>query len=246
MIHAEPLPLERLPLTEIATACRREIARYRRHETSDTRYCLEIFRRALVHFNGNTSSRPDEAAGELLVQIYSEFIKANINRAALRALAFDDLVQQIWLRFWRAADAGLAFPSLEAALRYLKLTTATTVIEERRRASNEWRSVSLEQRAEASGEQELVSDSADLFSQHTRQRFRDRCGEMLTDPLERRIFWRRYGMGFAPREIATQLAREGALIKGRPPTARAVSDALDRIFKRLEDDPEIQDLLRND
>src|SRR5262245_24340812 len=134
------------PLAELEARCRHEPRRYRRSEPSDSRFCLEIFRRALA-LTGRTpadralGSAPatedesrsatyaDEEARTTLVRIYSEFIKAHINPAALRNTPLEDLVQQVWLRFWRAANNGLYFPSLEAALRYLERATLSTLIE---------------------------------------------------------------------------------------------------------------------
>jgi hypothetical protein len=94
---------------------------------------------------------------------------------------------------------------------------------------------------------DIFSDSkTDLFIQHARQRFHKRCREVIIDPLEHHIFWLRYGAALPPREIAQHLADEGVLIKDRQPTARLVSDTLDRICKRLCLDSEIRDLLAGD
>jgi len=73
-----------------------------------------------------------------------------------------------------------------------------------------------------------------------------RCQELLADPLERQVFWMRYSMGYAPREIARELAQQGISIKARAPTARIVSDLLEQMIKRLAADPEIRDLLQSD
>src|SRR5919197_352841 len=97
MFEQDRLTLEQWPLTEIDRACQRETTRYRRREPSDTRFCLEIFRRALIYDGGNPPIRVDEAAGEILTRTYTEFIKAQINRTALQASSIDDLVQQVWL-----------------------------------------------------------------------------------------------------------------------------------------------------
>ena len=56
----------------------------------------------------------------------------------------------------------------------------------------------------------------------------------------------RYDVGMPPRELARVMQAKAMLIKEKPATARAVSDLLDRTFKRLEDDTQIQDLLRDD
>ncbi len=92
----------------------------------------------------------------------------------------------------------------------------------------------------------MVRPEADLFHQLVRKRFRDRCREVLRDPLEHRVFWMRYSMGMPPRDIAATLLRTGIQINGRNPTARRISDLLERSCKQLQNDPEIRDLLRSD
>lgn len=239
-----------LTLTALDTACREETTHHRHGKPSDPRFCMEIFRRALLlAAQRDTNGAPvyaDEAARSVLVSIYTDFIKAHINRAATRTTALDDLVQQVWLRFWQAASKGLVFSSLEAALTYLNLATISTCIENNRRTRIQRRSESLEQVVAALGDEALTDASADPFDQHIQQRFRTRCRELLTDPLEIQIFWMRHSMGLPPREIARELIRDGVLIKARQMTARAVSDLLERVFNRLGQDPEIQDLLRSD
>lgn len=243
-------PIEQRSLVELEARCQTETRRFRHTQPSDPRFCLEIFRRALRQSalaQGSISTTyTDEEARAALVRIYSEFIKAHINRAALRSTPIDDLVQQAWLRFWRAANAGLTFQTLESALTYLKQVTISTLIEDQRRERKRWRDESLQQIAETDSGKTLAASDADLFDQLVRQRFRIRCREVLVDPLEYRVFYMRYSMGQPPREIAHVLADEQVSIKGRSPTARAVSDLLDRICKQLCLDPEIRALLEND
>jgi DNA-directed RNA polymerase specialized sigma24 family protein len=262
---------ETLSLNDLESVCHQETQRYKNGMVSDTRFCLEIFRRALIQINPlHTATVPkeaamidldparsgrirdnapiyaDEAARVALVRIYTEFIKAQISRAAIRTTSIDDLVQQVWLRFWQAANNGLTFPSLEMALSYLKQTTVSALIEDQRRERKRRRDESLQQIITTAGEATLVDSGADLFARHTQQRFRVRCREVLTDPLEYRVFWMRYSMALPPRKVARLLATEGVLIKNRSPTARMISDLLDGSFKRLQLDGEIQDLLRGD
>lgn len=246
--------LEQLSLAELETACRQSTALYRRGEgaQSDPRFCLEIFRRALrlraeESTDATSAASYDEDAWNVLVDIYTDFIKANINRQARHTEALDDLIQQVWLRFWRVARQGrLDFPSLDAALSYIKITTVTTLIESRRAFLERRREESLAYLNETTGTEPVAGTGNDPFTQHARKLFRDRCREVLTDPLEYRVFWMRYSMGIPPREIARQLADEGVMIRERKPNARVVSDLLERSFKRLKLDPEIRDLLRND
>lgn len=242
-------------LTTLAAACRRETEHYRHKRKSDTRYCLEIFRRALRRSTTFPAhAYEDEDARNLLTEIYSEFIRANLNRSALRYTSFDDLVQQTWLRFWQAAERGLAFESLEAALSYLRLTTVSAVMEAKRQEIRELRDLSLTELAACShasdggeGEAELATDSPDPVAEAAiYARFRARCRELLKtpDPLVYRIFSLRYALCLPPKMIASQLAQEGVLIRQRRPTPRLVSDLLEQAMRRLAADPEIRDLLR--
>ncbi|NJO83294.1 MAG: sigma-70 family RNA polymerase sigma factor, partial [Blastochloris sp.] len=185
----------------------------------------------------------DEDARTVLISIYTEFIKAQVSPAATKMMALDDITQQVWLRFWRAANHGLDFPTLSAALNYLKQTTISTLIESQRQARKRLRDESLQQLSESGDDFQRDGDS-DLFSGLTQQRFRSRCREVLSDPLEYRVFWMRYSIGLPPRVIARDLEKEGVQIKGRTPTAGAISDMLDRVFRRLRADKEVQDLLR--
>jgi len=241
-------PLEYQPLEDLTRACRGETIKFRKGQTSDGRFCLEIFRRALridaSHSDGNAPIYLDDAARETIIAIYTDFIQAQINRQAVPWIERDDVVQQIWLRFWQAARSGLSFPTLQAALSYLHLATVTTVIEVRRRERQRQREESLEQ---PEGRSERVLFAAqDMFSEYTRRRFVTRCQEILAEPLERQVFWMRYSMGYAPREIARELAQQGISIKARAPTARIVSDLLEQMIKRLAVDLEIRDLLQSD
>jgi RNA polymerase sigma factor (sigma-70 family) len=270
MAHESPLP-ESLPLAALEAACRQETRRFRNAGVGDSRFCFEIFRRALLHTAdllvsadgartpqrsikrsvrpSSTETTPtygDEAARTVLVQIYTDYIKAHINREAARMTPLDDLVQQVWFRFWRAANNQLIFPSLEAALNYLKQTTISTLLEDQRQWRKRQRDTSLHEIMSRISEHTLIDSSADLFLAHIQQRFRDRCREVLTDPFEYRVFWMRYGRGLPPREIARELDGEGVLANARPMTARTVSDLLERCCRRLRTDPEIQDLLRGD
>lgn len=248
---SEAHPARGLDIAALVAACLRETARWRREGASDSRFCLEIFRRALLR---QGAAFLDEPAREALVQIYSDHIRANISRKALPGHADDDLVQQAWLRFWQAASNGsLEFLSLEAALGYLRLTTVSTVIEARRQALRRQRELALADLADGAdgadtaGAAALSDAQADApFEALQRARFRERCRELLDDPLTYYVFWLRYSMGYPPREIAAKLDAMGIRLRGRGPTARAVSDLIERAIQRLAADQEIRDLLQGD
>ncbi len=102
------MDVENLPLSSLEAACRRETRQHLRGAPSDGRYCLEIIRRAMLRSVEHSDTRApysDSVAQEAFVQIYTEFIKANINRAALYKVSIDDLVQQVRTRDeWRLSS----------------------------------------------------------------------------------------------------------------------------------------------
>jgi RNA polymerase sigma factor (sigma-70 family) len=245
------LTVHDLPLLELESACVRETRRFRERGASDARFCLEIFRRALQHSvaSGSAPMRSptyaDEAARATLVRIYTEYIRAQINRKALGQQAIDDLIQEVWRNFWMAANGGLLFPTLEAALSYLKLATASVVIKHLRRVQSRAREDSIQAMSAETGEAPLPAPDEGPFNAHIRQRFRARVRELLGATLEGEIYWLRYGHGYSPREIAALLAKTPHNADDRL-TARRVSDILERCIQRLSADPEIRDLLQAD
>jgi RNA polymerase sigma factor (sigma-70 family) len=244
---AEERSLSQLSIAELEQRCRQETQRFRQQGQSDPRYCLEIFQRALRLSPSADGPRfAEEPAREILIGIYTSYIEATLNRQAQRSSSPEDLVQQVWLRFWSAATKGLDFGSLEEALSYLRRTTVTTMIEEQRQLRRRGRDESLQQHIAEVGEAATIDLRSDLFAEHVRQGFRERCRTLIPDPLEYRVFTLRYGVGLPPREIARQLAGAGIRLREREPTARAVSDLLERIFNRLRQDRDIQDLIGED
>ncbi len=242
--------LQQITLTELVAACKRETARFQHSGTSAPRYCLELFHRALRLSNtaeadaGTATPYADDAAREQLVLLYTDYILAQINRAAIPSHWRSELVQDVWRNFWQAANHGLAFNTLAAALAYLKQVTVSEVIKYRRRKYRRAREESLQELTERVGE-EPTTETTDLFETHVRTRFRERCAEVIRDSEEYRIFWLRYGLGYRPKEIA-RLLTDANPSTSRRYTERNVSDILERCFRRLSEDSESRALLQSD
>lgn len=243
--------LQQIALAELVAACRRETVRFQREGASDSRFCLEIFRRALRMgtldrpTKGTAPAYADEAAREQLVVLYTEYILAQVSRKALPTQARGELIQDVWRNFWQAANHGLTFDTLAAALAYLRQVTISEVIKHRRGGYRRAREESLQALVERAGEEPAISPAADLFEAHARSRFRERCAEVINDPHEYRIFWLRYGLGYSPKEIALRICEPGFSAAPRY-TARNISDILERCFRRLSEDAEIRALLQSD
>lgn len=242
--------LQLMTLDQVEAACHRETQRFRRDEPNDSRFCLEIFRRALQRLDskspGGGPMYANEDARNSLVTIYTGYIEAHISPTHPSTTPRADLVNEVWRRFWLRANSGLDFDSLPGALRFLKLTVVSTLIEDQRVRRKHWRSRSLEQWMETASQLALADSTAEPFSEHVRRRFRERCREIITDPLERDIFHMRESMGMPARDIARKLRRDGKTIQGKAATPALVSLVLSKIFQRLQQDPEIRELLGGD
>ncbi len=95
---------EQLTLRELEAICRRETRLYFQDQSSDSRFCLEIFRRALllqsvrsdaIEQHPGSPAYADKEARAALVRMYTEFIHANIQRKTSQYYQLDDLTQQV-------------------------------------------------------------------------------------------------------------------------------------------------------
>ena len=233
-MESEQLLPRQLPMVELERYCRAETLKRRRQETDDPRYCLEIFRRALA-------IPADHEARETLVALYTSFIEAKLPASPLvmAITSREDLVQDTWFFFWRAARNGrLTFRTLPQALAYLGLARKSAVFNALRSARKPEQSLE--------SEAEIADPMADPFSGMIKQAFLERLRVVVDDPLHSRIFWLRYHDELPPRQIAELLNRERVSLDGQSPTAQAISQLLYQLCRRLEQDAEIQRLLKND
>jgi DNA-directed RNA polymerase specialized sigma24 family protein len=112
-------PPKEMSLRELSILSTIELARYRRKEPSNDKYCLEIFRRAVVERNHD--------AWAVLQQQFNENVRLWIGRhphkeSALRHEDEQSYIDDTFARFWRAvSEQRLTFSTLAAALNYLHL-----------------------------------------------------------------------------------------------------------------------------
>jgi hypothetical protein len=78
-VALEPIPCV-MSISVLAEYCKREISNYRRGETCDERYCLELLRRATLQC--------DQSAWECLQQVFGEILRSWMRRHPRREAAF--------------------------------------------------------------------------------------------------------------------------------------------------------------
>ncbi len=111
--------LDEMSLATLVECSVREMAKYRRKEPCDDKYCLEIFRRAVVLHDNN--------AWIALQRQFGENVRLWLGGHSHRELALRYESEQTYIddafrRFWQAvSDQSLLFTTIASALSYLRL-----------------------------------------------------------------------------------------------------------------------------
>jgi DNA-directed RNA polymerase specialized sigma24 family protein len=253
-MHEEDV--QTLSLEVLSKRFQEETRRYRKTRDGDPRYGLEIVHRALRlvrprQLLSDGAVQPavyaDEDARNVLTACFNDYIKAQLNKHGLRVAQRDpdDLLQEVWTKFWSVDESKRSFETLASFFSYLKLTAVRTLsaaVEQGDRRKDEQ---SIQAMNELAGYDSFADPAADPFTQTAQRRFQERWREIITDPLEQELLML-YIKGYRPREIAAELVARGMMLNGRLPDSAMVSYRIDSILERLASDPEIGDLLRAD
>lgn len=189
--------IRQMNITLLADRCTDEMKLHRRKETYDDRFCLEIFRRAIIQ-------RMDQA-WEVLQQRFGETVRIWLhshasNDVALMRDSEENYVALTFSRFWYAVrDQHLEFSSLNAALSYLH-ATLNGILTDTLRSHLRSREVPIPE--PGSSEEPLSEDSVDASSAW------QSIQSLLIDQREQRVAYLLYYCGLKPREIVTRCPQE--------------------------------------
>src|SRR2546421_8419659 len=112
--------LSQMNLSLLADRCSDAMKLHRRKESYDDRYCLEIFRRAIIQHV--------DQAWSVLQQRFGESVRIWLHSHASKDVALlrdseENYIAQTFSRFWYAVrDQHLEFATLHSALSYLHAT----------------------------------------------------------------------------------------------------------------------------
>lgn len=197
------LAIDQLAVNELARCCTEETNKFLRQNTSDDRYCLELFRRAIV-------SR-DEDAWACLYQQYAPLVLTWINQHQSAALLLGQdggspLVNAVFAKFAQALTPAKMgnFSTLAGILKYLKMCVHSVIADEvRARQARQYEETldSLEQ--EPAGEDPAEEVISALSIQHLWQIIQ----EELNGEDERLLLYLAYVQGMKPAEICAQHRR---------------------------------------
>ena len=189
--------LSQMDLLLLADRCANELKRHRRKEPADDRFCLEIFRRAIVQHMDQAWSVLQQRFGEIVrIWLHSH---PNSDVALMRDTE-ENYVAQTFSRFWYAVrDQYLEFTTLNAALSYLHATLNGIVMDALR---SRLRSKEVPLPEPGFPEEPMIEDPIDGYM------LWDSIQSLLSDKRERRIAYLLYYCGLKPREIVTRCSKE--------------------------------------
>ncbi len=196
-IKMEELPKD-MSLSALADRCISEINNYHRGEASSDKYCLEIFRRAMLE--------NDNAAWTLLVGRFNEYMLGLFRRHLRKEVASrldspENYVARAFERFWLATvhNQQLEFSTLAAALSYLRNCLNGAILDTLRAYSRS-REVALPE----SG----FSDEPAVEDHKEAQDVWEIIQSLFSNERERRVAFLLFHCNLRPREIVRRCPEE--------------------------------------
>jgi RNA polymerase sigma factor (sigma-70 family) len=194
--HQEGL-VDGLSVSELARCCAEETSKFLRQSVSNDRYCLELFRRAIV--------RHDEDAWACIYQQYAPLVLTWVNQhqSATLLLGQDSssaLVNAAFAKFAQALTPAKMgnFDTLAAVLKYLKMCVHSVIADEvRARQARQY-----EETLEAIEQEPAADDPAEhVIAGLSVQSLWQVIQEELNSEDERLLLYLAYVQGMKPAEI---------------------------------------------
>ncbi len=207
-----------MSIPALAEECMREFDKYRRGESSDDKYSLELFKRALMQSN----SLAWEAVQQCFDAIMHRWMSSHpLKETACRLDSEENYVAQGFTRFWLATvnNQETAFSRLGAVLKYLRACLHAVIIDTLRTYSRA-RVITLAESGEA-GEIFIEDhyDSSGLWQV---------IDHLIVDEHERRVAYLLYYCGLKPREIMHFRCQEFENVQEIYRIRRTIIDRLQR------------------
>ncbi len=188
-----------MSLASLAERCTCEMNKYRRKETSDDQYCLEIFRRAVILRDGEAWAVLQRQFGEN-VRIW---LSRHPNRdAALRHDGEQSYIDDAFRRFWQAvSEQRLTFHTLASALSYLHLCLNCAIMDALRAYSRP-KEEPLPDYGQSDTDEPAVEDS------YQEGELWEVIEALLPGEKERRVAFLHFHCNLKPREIIRYFSDE--------------------------------------
>jgi hypothetical protein len=216
-----------LSLKELALRCAQQTARFFQRVESDTRFCFEIFRRAVVE--------KDEQAWAFLHEIYQGQLERWVRRHPSYAACREDesyLASRALEKFWQAvAPAHFSrFPDLNHILRYLQMCVNSAIGEHIRANQRARYEVDLEEAEQRAGGEAV---EAGILARSQGSAFWRMIVERLNDPKEVQVAYDSFLLDLKPGEIIERHP-------GQFESTREIYRIKENILSRLRRDSALQ------
>lgn len=213
-------PPRDMNLAELQSRCWSEIEKFNRKEPNDDQYCLEIFRRALV--------RRDERAWEILTRRFTGTIIAWLRRhpnreAAYRLHSEADYVALTIEKLWIGTvhNTSMEFDSLAAALKFMRLTLNSVVVD------------TLRGQAKEAAIPESGFDEPAAPEYDSGEEFLETIKSLIPNEREQRLVYLQIYCGLKPRQIVQFFPQEFSGVHEIFSMKRNIVDRLRRNKDRL-------------
>ncbi len=218
--------LSSLPLSVLARSCAQHTALFFQHIASDTRYCFEIFRRAIVE--------KDEQAWALLHELYhDQLLRWTRRHPSFNACHEDEdyFANRALEKFWQAVPPALfaRFPDISHLLSYLQMCVNSAICENLRALARAKHEVDLEE-AEPCASSQGMEDEI-LTRKQGKELWRLIVGR-LNEPKEIQVAYDSFLLDLKP----------GAIFDRHPGLYESTSEIYrikENILSRLRRDPEL-------
>jgi RNA polymerase sigma factor (sigma-70 family) len=198
--------LQQMPLGDLAQRCAQETDSYFRKKSNDPRYCLELFRRAIV-------VRDDGAWSAIYTQYQPEVEKWVYKHSEIDFLNEEaqDFVVQAFGRFsaYFTAEKFANSRSLAAILSYLQMCVHAAITDAWRKGHR----IQLEQDARDDEEQEHSEPAVTPEDHFQNEEFWQLIKRKSKDPREYLVIYCSFYLGLSPREILAECPNEFRSIK---------------------------------
>ena len=211
---------EQLSAVEVCRRCREETARFQRREPHDDSFCWEMMRRAV--------GDRDADCWQAMTEIYHASVATWCRRAGGVVAELDDLVTEVWAKFWQHFTLEKLTPAGGAAavLQYVKMCARSVVMDQGRARS---RDIPLESAAQRADTRPTPADvQAD---QAARTELWQLVTRHLRNERERVVIYLSFVVGMKPAEIAAERPDLFPSVRDVYSTKRNV---LDRLYRSDE------------
>ena len=194
------IDLRSLTLADVAQRCARETEFFFQHQDHDSRYCFELFRRAILEH--------DQSAWEMIHIQYQPLVSGWIQRHPAFESSNEEVqyfVNRAFERIWAALKPAKfdRFSDLKPLLLYLKMCVHSVIVDHNRLTEQfVWNSQSEDPAVEGIAHEAAPEDQA--MEQVYRQQFWEWINAQLHDEKERLVVYGSFVLTLRPRELYNQ------------------------------------------